>query len=90
MLGLRQRLGMESVYTRPVGPCALGHTCSIVLGQQDPTVHRISIFPPQAAVWFTPKFPVRAGNFGVVAEYSIDFSFAVRSFLLAAYPKVRG
>ena len=37
---------------------------------------------------FTPKFPVGSGNFGIVAEYSIGLSFAVRSFSSAAYPVV--
>jgi hypothetical protein len=43
-------LEAESVYMRPAGPCVLGHTYSIVLGQQDPPAHRISIFPLQATI----------------------------------------
>ena len=70
----------ESAYARSAVPCAVRRTYSTAFGQHDTTAHRIFIFPLHAIVQFTPKFPVRFGNFGVVAEYSIGLSFAVRSF----------
>ena len=54
---------------------------TMVLGQQDPTVHRISIFPLQAVGGFSRYFRISFGNSGVVAEYSIDLCAAQNSSL---------
>jgi hypothetical protein len=61
---------------RPAGLCVLGHTLSIVLSQQNPQVHHISIFSLQAIVHSTRDLSYLAEFADIASELSIDWRFA--------------
>ena len=70
----------ERVSARPAVSCAFRRTFSTVFGQQDISVHGISILPFHACVHSRRSSRIPYGNTGIVMEHSIDSRLSASTY----------